>query len=215
MGAALLRGAAGATATGLGHRWRYLLTGEGSDVVIVIIRHSRVGPSVGVFVSSSIPVGVLEVSKQRRGTRSLGYENLGFPFGRGMFFFQKRPALHRAAAALEDATHTMSRATSRDSSGSEDISQSGLCFWESSGFCGASWVREFQTSEHGVNARMVASSGFGSAAVFSVLELGGPRKFHIVDIRPRPCNFNLPSLFCALFTVSCGAKTLPAQPSKC
>ena len=31
-----------------------LLTGKGSDVVIVIIRHSRVGPGVGIFISSSI-----------------------------------------------------------------------------------------------------------------------------------------------------------------
>ena len=31
-----------------------LLTGEGGDVVIVIIRHSRVGPGVGIFIFSSI-----------------------------------------------------------------------------------------------------------------------------------------------------------------
>ena len=57
------------------------------------------------------------------------------------------------AAALDDATHT-SRAALRP--GTEAV-----------GFCGDSWVCEFQTSEHCVDARVLASRGFGSAESFS------------------------------------------------
>ena len=44
----------GGAVTGLGTNSDCLLTGEGNDVVIVIIRHSRVGPGVGVFIYPSI-----------------------------------------------------------------------------------------------------------------------------------------------------------------
>ena len=67
-------------------------------------------------------------------------------------------------------THNQSRAALWDSSGGGKISRSGLCFCESSGFRGDSWVRESQSSKDGVNASIVPSSGFGGAAGFSVLK---------------------------------------------
>ena len=67
-------------------------------------------------------------------------------------------------------THIQGRTASGDSSGGETISQPGWCFCESLGFRGDSWVREFQSSEDGVTARMVASSGFGSAAGFRMFQ---------------------------------------------
>ena len=68
-------------------------------------------------------------------------------------------------------THIQSRTASWDSSGCEKISWSGLCFGESSGFCVDTWVCKFQTTQDGVNACVVPSGGFSSAAGFSVLEL--------------------------------------------
>ena len=61
-------------------------------------------------------------------------------------------------------THIQSRASSRDSSGSEEMSLSGVCVRESSGFGGDTWVCESWPSHDGVNA----SSG---AAGFTKLEL--------------------------------------------
>ena len=75
-------------------------------------------------------------------------------------------------------------------------------------FCAVLWVREFQSSEDGVNARVVASSGFGSAAYFSVLKLG-PRMLHIDDNFRHPCGF-----FCTLVMQSSGARTLRTHASK-
>ena len=75
----------------------------------------------------------------------------------------------RATAALEDAAH--SRAASWDSKGSKEISRPGLSFCESSGFCGSSWIRKFQSSQDGVNASVSLSRDLSTAAGFTMLEM--------------------------------------------
>ena len=60
--------------------------------------------------------------------------------------------------------HIWSRAASKDSSGGK----TGLCFCTSSGSCGNSRISKFQTSEHGVDTRGVASRGLGNGAGFSM-----------------------------------------------
>ena len=69
-------------------------------------------------------------------------------------------------------THIQSRAASWDSGGSEKICRSGMCFCESSGLCGDAWVRKFESTKDGVDARILSPSGFDDAAEFSVLKLG-------------------------------------------
>ena len=75
---------------------------------------------------------------------------------------QRVPAQH---------THIQSRAASWDSSGGEKISRSGLRFCGSYRFLGDARVRKFKSTEDGVNASMVSSSGFGGAASLSMVQL--------------------------------------------
>ena len=93
----------------------------------------------------------------------------------------------RAAAALGDHTYIQSRAASWDSSGSKEISQSGLRFCESSGFRGDGWVRIFQSTEDGGNASIVCPSGLGGAADFSMFQLEVQGMIHINGTDQSPC----------------------------
>ena len=95
-------------------------------------------------------------------------------------------------------THIQSRTASWDSSDSEKIGRSGLCFCESSGFCGDAWVRNFQSTFNGVNACVVSCGGFGGSTRFCVLQLGGPGRIHTNDTGRNPSN-PCCRVFCALW----------------
>ena len=82
-------------------------------------------------------------------------------------------------------------AASRDSSGSENISRPGLRRGEPSGFRIGAWVCEFQSTQHGVNACVVSSCGFGGAAGFSVFQLWvqeGTTQLALAKSCPRPAS---------------------------
>ena len=103
-----------------------MLTGEESDVVIVIIRHCRVGPGVGIFISSSIqwrrssplvggsvyesghkPLLAVMCWAGLLAQRALGKQVWNFPSVMGCFSFQSGlRCISSSAAALEDDTHT-------------------------------------------------------------------------------------------------------------
>ena len=119
------------------------------------------------IVGFGYPLGVADHLLSRPGddTRCLDRAGPGFLFSSVRFCDPKQLMLR-----LLGLTHSQSRASSWDSSGGEKISRSGLCFCESSGFRGDSWVRESQSAKHGMNANMVPSSGFGGAAGFAVLK---------------------------------------------
>ena len=57
----------------------------------------------------------------------------------------------------------------------------GLRFCESSGFRGDAQVRKFQSSEDGVDARVVSLRSFDGAEDFSVFEWEGPRRIHTTE----------------------------------
>ena len=78
----------------------------------------------------------------------------------------------RAAAAIEEATHT-SRAAPRPGTAVvvKISARPGLRSGEPSGFRSDAWVCKFQAANHSVNARVVSSRDFGSAAGFRVFQL--------------------------------------------
>ena len=67
--------------------------------------------------------------------------------------------------------HVQGRTASGDSSGSESISWPGLRSCELPGFRGDARVCKNQAADHSVNARVVCSCGFGSAAGFCKFQL--------------------------------------------
>ena len=79
----------------------------------------------------------------------------------------------RAAAALEEATHT-SRAALRP--GTAAVVKRSACLdcvpVSLLGSVVMRWVRKFQSAKDGVDACIVSPSCFGGAAEFSVLKLG-------------------------------------------
>ena len=71
---------------------------------------------------------------------------------------------------MEEATHT-SRAALRPGTAGKNISQPGLRSCEPSGLRSNACVCEFQSADHSVNACVVSSRCFGSAAGFSVFQM--------------------------------------------
>ena len=85
----------------------------------------------------------------------------------------------RAAAAMEEATHTSRAALAfGDSSGGENIGRPGLRSSEPSWFRSSARVCKFHAADHSVNARIVSSRGFGCAAGFCMFQLSGKEPQH-------------------------------------
>ena len=118
----------------------------------------------------SIPVG---------DTQCIARESLKFPFDIGMFFVRRRLVLHLFELLLRWKTLHTSRAVLRPRTAEAVNVSANLHVASVSPQGSVAWICEFQTSEHGVDTRVVASSGFGSAAGFSMLKL---RMLNIVDI---------------------------------
>ena len=94
----------------------------------------------------------------------------------------------RAAAAM-GRPHIQGGAASWDSSDGEHIGRPALRCCEPYGFLSDAWVCEFQSAHHGVNACVVSSRGFGSAAGFSVFQLWvqeGATQSALAKSCPRP-----------------------------
>ena len=147
-----------------------------------------------------------QLSRRGSDTRCVGHTRLVFPCGNGMFFsFKKRLVLHLLELLLHSKRPALRPVTP---------AVSGYCFCDSSGFCGDSWVCEFQTSEHGVNTRMVAIECLRQCCSFLHAQVGGLRMSHNRD-PPSPVQLRLPNRFCTLMTKSFGAETLPAHATTC
>ena len=105
----------------------------------------------------------------------------GISFGNGMFFVSSS-----CCCVGGSHTHIWGRAAFRDSNGSEKISRFGCCFCESSGFCGDSWICEFQSSEP---AWTHAQCFRVASTVLQVSPCSSwGRMSHTIDTRPHLCS---------------------------
>ena len=109
-------------------------------------------------------------------------------------------------------THVQSRAASRDSSRSEEISRSGLCFCEPSGLCGNFWICQVFCP---LNASVVSSTGFSGAAGFHRAQVGSPRMIHTDGIDPRPCRRDCRVFFCTVGGKDTCGHTRPSCKATC